>query len=74
MNTGTIHDYVAVVVGVIGGKRYSIDFEISMDAPAYTHPGTAASLPDNLIGSIQVTEGGGQHQQWGDVFGPFLSE
>jgi hypothetical protein len=69
-NTGALDDYVAVIVGVIGGTRYAVVIEVSTDNPGYTKPGTTVSLPDNLIGSVSVYELGGQQREWDVVLGP----
>jgi hypothetical protein len=66
----TIDDYLAVIVGDVGGKRYAVTVEILMDNAGYTKPGTKVTLPDNFSGSVQVYEVGGQNRQWVDTFGP----
>jgi hypothetical protein len=66
----TIDDSLATIVGIVGGEEYSISIEVLLDNPGYTHPGTPVTLPDNLSGSVDVFEIGGQHQQWLDNFGP----
>jgi len=70
MNLGTLNYYVAVIIGVIGGQRYAVAFEILMDNAGYTHPGTPVSLPNNVNGSVVVDEVGGQNRVWSDVLAP----
>jgi hypothetical protein len=74
-NTGTIDDFVAVIVGTVNGKRYAITVEINMDDPAYTKPGTELQPGDtNTGGSVEVFEVGGQNRRWQQVFGPNLQD
>lgn len=71
----TIDDYVAVIVGAVGGKRYAITVEINMDDPAYTKPGTELRPGDtNSGGSVEVYEVGGQNRSWQQVYGPANQE
>jgi hypothetical protein len=72
LNSGTLNDYLADIVGTVGTQRYAIEIEVSMDDPAYTKPGTKALLPDNFTGSVQVYEVGGQNREWVDTFSPTL--
>jgi hypothetical protein len=72
-DTGTIDDSLATIVGIVGGKEYSVAIEVSMlDNPAYTHPGTPEVLPNNIVGSVTVYELGGQNREWDVVLGPAL--
>jgi hypothetical protein len=73
MDSGTIDDYTAVIVGMIGNKRYTVTVEINMDDPVWTHPGTTLELGNNGIGgSVGVYEAGGQNRQWAQVYGPAM--
>lgn len=72
---GTLDDYLAVIVGNVGAKRYAVVVEINMDQPAYTKPGTQLLPGDtNTGGSVNVYEVGGKNEVWQQVFGPNLQE
>lgn len=69
--SGAGRDYVAVIIGMVGTKRYAVTAEINEDDPAYTKPGTPLRPgTTNSGGGINVYEVGGQGRQWQQVLGP----
>ena len=68
-------DYVAVIVGNVGTKRYAVTIEINETDPAYTNPGTELR-PGNINsdGSVEVYEMGGINRRWQQVYGPALQD
>lgn len=68
-------DYVAVIVGNVGTRRYAVTVEINEDNPAYTNPGTKLLPGDtNNGGSAEVYEMGGKNRRWQQVYGPVLQD
>lgn len=75
LNSGTLNDYMAVIVGMVGTHRYVVAIEVNMDDPAYTKPGTKLYPGDiNSGGSVEVYEVGGQNRRWQQVSGPASQE
>jgi hypothetical protein len=69
--SGAGRDYVAVIIGNVGSRRYAVTVEINEDNPAYTKPGTPLRPgTTNLGGSVNVYEIGQQGRQWQQVYGP----
>jgi hypothetical protein len=68
-------DYLAVIVGNVGTKRFAITIEMNEDDPAYTKPGTQLLPGDtNSGGSVEVYEMGGQNRRWQQVYEPALQD
>jgi len=74
-DTSVGRDYVAVIIGNVGTRRYAVTIEINEDDPAYTKPGTELR-PGNINsgGSIEVYEMGGKNRRWQQVYGPALQD